>query len=70
MKRSLIVGATAVGMLFGAFVAPATVAVAAEIRPLPEVDCGITVWSGEEAVALAEACEKNIEVVGATGDGR
>ncbi|PUB24016.1 hypothetical protein C8K30_110160 [Promicromonospora sp. AC04] len=69
MKRSLIAGATVAGMLFGAFVAPATVAASAETTPSPEVDCGITVWGEAEAVSLAEACDKDVEVMGATGDG-
>lgn len=68
MKRSLIAGATAVGMLFAALVAPATVAASAEISPSPEIDCGITVWSETEAAELAAACDKDVEVVGATGD--
>lgn len=69
MKRSLIAGATVAGMLFGAFVSPATVAASAETTPSPEVDCGITVWGEAEAVSLAEACDKDVEVMGATGDG-
>jgi hypothetical protein len=68
MKRSLIAGATAVGVLFAALVTPATVAASAQISLSPEIDCGITVWSEVEAATVAEACDKDIEVAGATGD--
>jgi len=64
MKRSLVAGAVAVGMLFAAFVGPATAAAAAEILPSPGVDCGITVWSEAEAPAPAEACDPDVKVPG------
>src|SRR5687768_1359807 len=69
MKRSLIAGATAVGVLFAALVTPATVAASAQISLSPEIDCGITVWSEAEAAELAAACDKDVEVLGADGEG-
>lgn len=64
MRRSLIAGATVVGVVLGAFVTPA---VAAE--PAPAVECGITVWGEAEALALAASCDEDIEVHGATTEG-
>ncbi|MFI9485273.1 hypothetical protein ACIG47_02695 [Promicromonospora sp. NPDC052451] len=64
MRRSLISGATAVGMVLGAFVTPA---VAAESRSAAE--CSITVWGEAEAAALAEACDEDVEVLGGAKDG-
>ncbi|WP_369370701.1 hypothetical protein AB1046_18210 [Promicromonospora sp. Populi] len=66
MKHSLVARAIAVGMLFAAFGTPATVAASAEILPSPEGDCGITVWSEADAVAPAEACDKDVKVPGAS----
>lgn len=43
MKRFLITGATAAGLLLGALAAPA---VAAEAAPeAPDAECGVTAWS-------------------------
>lgn len=69
MKRSLIAGATAAGLLFGAFVTPATVAVSAEVSTAPAVDCGSTVRSEAEATKRAAACDKDVEVLGTTENG-
>jgi hypothetical protein len=68
MKRSLIAGATAVGMLFAAFVTPATVAASAEKTPAPAVECDGAAESEAAAVALAAECVEDVEVLGAAGD--
>lgn len=69
MKRSLIAGATAVGMLVAAFVAPATTAVSAEIPTPPAVECDGAAESEAAALALASACGDDVEVLGAAGGG-
>ncbi|MFD6141589.1 hypothetical protein [Promicromonospora sp. NPDC060271] len=69
MKRSMIAGATAAGLLFGALATPATVAVSAEVSTVPPVDCGSTARSEAEAAELAAACDKDVEVHGVTDDG-
>jgi hypothetical protein len=69
MKRSLIAGATAVGMVFAALAAPAAVAAPAEVSPSSAITCDGVAESEAAAVALAATCDDDVEVLGAAGDG-
>jgi len=66
MRRGLVAGATAVGMLVAAAVLPMTGAAGAE-QPLSSVlRCDGAAPSETEAVALAAACDEDVEVLGAS----
>jgi hypothetical protein len=69
MKRSLIAGATAVGVLFAALATPATAAASAEASASIVVECDGAAESEAAAVALAAACGDDVEVLGASGSG-
>ncbi|MFI8526378.1 hypothetical protein ACIGB8_18105 [Promicromonospora sukumoe] len=66
MRRSLIAGATAVGLVLTVLVSPAAAAGAA--LPAPAVECDGTAASEAEAVALAGVCAEDVEVLGADGE--
>lgn len=67
MKRSLIAGATAAGLLFTAFVSP--IAMAAEPASSLAAECDGAAQGEAEASALAAACGEDVEVLGGVGDG-
>jgi hypothetical protein len=69
MKRSLIAGAAAVGLVLAAFATPATVAASAEVSAAPAVACDGAAEDETAAVALAAACAEDVRVLSATGDG-
>ncbi|MFC4629255.1 hypothetical protein ACFO6V_13490 [Promicromonospora alba] len=69
MKRSLIAGATAVGLVFAAFATPATVAASAEVSAASAAECDGTAEDETAAAALAAACAEDVRVLSATEDG-
>ncbi|MEV0949734.1 hypothetical protein [Promicromonospora sp. NPDC050249] len=69
MKRSLIAGATAVGLVFAGFVTPTAVAASTEVPPPSAAECDGSAESEAVALALASACGDDVEVVGAAGAG-
>ncbi|MGI5189118.1 hypothetical protein ACQEVI_13355 [Promicromonospora sp. CA-289599] len=69
MKRSLIAGAAAVGLVFAAFATPATVAASAEVSAASAAECDGTAEDEAAAVALAAVCAEDVRVLGASGDG-
>lgn len=66
MRRSLIAGATAVGLVLTVLVSPA--AAAGTARPTPAVECDGTAASEAEAVALAGVCAEDVDVLDAGGE--
>lgn len=66
MRRSLVAGATAIGMLVAAALIPVTGAVASE-RPAAPLQCDGTAAGEAAAVELAAACDGDVQVLGGSG---
>ncbi|MGW2092040.1 hypothetical protein [Promicromonospora sukumoe] len=67
MRRGLVAGATAIGMLVAAAVVPMTGAAAVEQPVAPALRCDGSAPSEPEAIELAAFCAEDVEVLGASG---